>query len=128
MSNDHSNHNDSSTKKKFDLEERTSNFAINIIGFCKRLPQDAVHKPIVNQLVRSGTSIGANYSEANESNSKRDFINKIAITKKECNETKYWLRLIAATLEIHKFESMQLFREAQELTLIFAAIIRNSKT
>ena len=128
MNNDQSNYNDSSNKKKFDLEERTSNFAISIVNFSKKLPQDPVNRPIINQLVRSGTSIGANYSEANEANSKRDFINKIAITKKECNETKYWLKLVAATLEIYQSESTQLFREAQELTLIFAAIIRNSQT
>lgn len=84
-------------------------------------------KPIISQLIRSGTSIGANYSEADSANSKRDFINKISLSKKEANETKYWLRLIEGELPEHRDELRNLFRETQELHLIFSAIIRKSK-
>lgn len=82
---------------------------------------------MINQIVRSGTSIGANYSEADEANSKRDFINKVAISKKETKETKYWLKIITHTLSEFKDEAGKLWKEAQELNLILAAIIRNSK-
>lgn len=128
MSNEQSSTNEQNSKKKFDLEDRTLAFAINIVDFAKLLPQDIINKPIVSQVVRSGTSIGANYCEANEANSKKDFVNKIAIAKKETNETKFWLKLIATTLGQYKIRALELFREAQELNLIFAAIIRNSKT
>ncbi len=127
MNNDQSNLNTQDPKKKYDLAERTFNFGVSIVNFAKELPQDAINRPIVNQLVRSGTSIGANYSEADEANSKKDFIHKISIAKKEARETKFWLKLISSTLENYKGKSLLLFREAQELTLIFAAIIRNSK-
>jgi four helix bundle protein len=125
MNNDQSN--PKNTKTKFDLADRTFNFGVNIINFAKTLPADNINRPIVNQLVRSGTSIGANYSEADEANSKKDFINKIVIAKKEAKETKYWLRLVISTLEQFKPTASDLFREAQELTLIFSAIVRNSK-
>ncbi|KPJ56515.1 four helix bundle protein [Parcubacteria bacterium DG_74_2] len=93
----------------------------------KKLPQNQITKPLINQLVRSGTSIGANYSEADEANSKRDFINKVTIAKKETKETKYWLRLVAYTIPQFKEEARKLWKEAQELNLILAAIVRNSK-
>ena len=78
---------------KYDLEERTAQFSENIILLCKKVPQDIVVKPIISQLVRAGTSIGANYMEANGASSRKDFKNKIFMCKKECRETKYWLRL-----------------------------------
>lgn len=128
MHNDQSNPNNEKPKKKFDLEDRTFDFGVNIVNFVKELPLDIVYRPIINQLVKSGTSIGANYCEADEANSKKDFTNKIAISKKETKETKYWLKIIAATLDKFKSRALELFREAQELNLIFAAIIRNSKS
>ncbi|MCX7779087.1 MAG: four helix bundle protein [Patescibacteria group bacterium] len=81
--------------KKYDLEERTANFGEKVIKFCKNLKQDAISKPIISQLIRSSTSIGANYMEANAASSKRDFKNKIFICKKETQETKHWLRMLA---------------------------------
>jgi len=114
-------------KSKYNLEERTAKFAEAIIDFSRKLPQDTITRPIVSQIIRSGTSIGANYSEADEASSKKDFLNKIAIAKKETKETKYWLRIIAHTLPMFKDDAGILWREAQELNLIFAAIIRNSK-
>lgn len=78
---------------EYDLEERTALFAEKIIELCKKVPKNRIAMPIIDQLIRSGTSIGANYHEANGASSKRDFRNKIFICKKEAKETKYWLRL-----------------------------------
>jgi len=127
MNNDQQNSNPESPKKKYDLADRTFRFGLNIISFCKTLPQDHINKPLVSQLVRSGTSVGANYHEADEANSRKDFINKIAIAKKEAKETKYWLNLFGVSLEDRRINASKLSQEAQELNLIFAAIIRNSK-
>ena len=115
------------TKSVYDLEERTTRFSETVIDFCKKLPQDTITRPLISQLVRSSTSISANYCEADEASSKRDFINKITIAKKETKETKHWLRLIAHTLQEFKEMSRGLWKEAQELNLIFAAIVRSSK-
>lgn len=76
-------------KQGFDLEERTAKFGEAVIGFCKATEQNNITKPIVNQLIRSSTSIGANYMEANGASSKKDFRNKIFICKKEAQETKH---------------------------------------
>ena len=84
---------------KYDLEERTAKFGERIIDLCKRIPKNTVNNPIISQLVRAGTSIGANYSEANGASSRKDFANKIFICKKEAIETKYWLRMLAKTDE-----------------------------
>jgi four helix bundle protein len=84
--------------KKYDLEERTAKFAENVISFCRSVRQDFILKPLILQLVRSGTSIGANYCESNNASSKKDFRNKIFICKKEVQETKYWLQLIGQQL------------------------------
>jgi len=127
MTNDQQNPNLINPKQKYDLEERTAKFAEAIVDFSRKLPQDTITRPLISQAVRSGTSIGANYSEADEASSKKDFLNKIAIAKKETKETKYWLRIIAHTLPQFKEEARILWQEAQELNLIFAAIIRNSK-
>lgn len=125
MINDHPSHNPQNPK--YDLEERTIKFSQNIIDFSKKLPQNLITKTLINQLIKAGTSIGANYSEADEANSKRYFINKIAIAKKETKETKYWLRIISHALPEVKPKARILWKEAQELNLILAAIIRNSK-
>ncbi|MDD3427593.1 MAG: four helix bundle protein [Caldisericia bacterium] len=109
---------------KYDLEERTKNFGILIIKFCKSIAKDNINNLLINQLVRSATSIGANYCEANGASSKRDFKNKIYIfCKKEAKETKYWLEIIAQSNPRYKNEIKLLWKEAQELTLIFSKII-----
>jgi len=107
---------------KYDLEERTATFGELIIDFCKGVRQDAITKSIINQLVRSGTSVGANYMEANAASSKKDFRNKIYICKKEAQETKHWLRMIARCVSDKKDEISKLWNEARELTLIFQKI------
>ena len=117
---------DQNPKREYDLVERTTKFSEEVIDFTKKLPQDTITKPLISQLVRAGTSIGANYSEADEANSKKDFINKVVISKKETKETKYWLRLIAHTVPDSKPEARKLWQEAQELNLILAAIIRSA--
>ncbi len=76
------------TERKYDLEERTALFGESVIRLCRKIKQDNIVSPIINQLVRSATSVGANYMEANGASSKRDFINKIFICKKELQETK----------------------------------------
>lgn len=112
----------SSTPKNYDLEERTARFGENIIKLCKKAPKNVVTIPIIGQLVRCGTGIGANYCEANGASSRRDFRNKIFICKKEAKETKYWLRMLAGAAEEVKKECRELWKEAQELTLIFSKI------
>ncbi len=98
-------------------------FSSNVILFAKNLKRDIINIPLISQLVRAATSIGANYCEANGASSRKDFKNKIYICKKECKETKYWLELIAKTNPEHREEARKLWREAQELTLIFSKII-----
>ena len=128
MTNDQLNPKSQNSKQdKFDLEERTAKFSEKIIDFAKKIPRNIVTNPLINQLVRAGTSIGANYCEADEASSKRDFINKIFIAKKEAKETKYWLRTITYTVPQLKTEAKELWKEAQELNLILAAIARNSR-
>jgi four helix bundle protein len=112
---------------KYDLEERTAIFAERIIEICKKTPKNVVTTPIISQLIRAGTSIGANYCEANGASSKKDFKNKIFICKKEAKETKYWLRLLAKADPELKEECRNLWQEAQELSLIFSKIAANTK-
>lgn len=127
MTKPQSNPNSINHKQKYDLEERTLEFSKDLIDFAKRLPQNSITKSSIIQLIRCGTSIGANCSEADEASSRKDFINKITIAKKEARETKYWLRIIVHTLPQFKDEARKLYKEAQELNLILAAIVHNSK-
>lgn len=126
MTNDQSSPNDQNSKK-YDLDERTTKFGLAIIDFSIKIPENTITRPMISQLVRSGTSIGANYAEADEASSKKDFVNKISIAKKETKETKYWLTMVAHIAPSLKDEARVLWKEAQELNLIFAAVIRNSK-
>jgi four helix bundle protein len=112
---------------QYDLEERTAKFGEEIIKFCKKLKQDAINKPIINQIIRSATSVGANYMEANSASSKKDFKNKIYICKKEIQETKHWLRMMANCEPEKREELVRLWKECQELILIFGKIISKLK-
>jgi len=107
---------------KYDLEERTAKFGEQVIKLCKCIKQDAISKPIINQIVRSSTSVGANYCEANAASSRKDFKNKIFICKKEAQETKHWLRMIAQCYQ-GKEELREIWKECQDLTLIFGKIV-----
>lgn len=110
------------TSKQYDLEERTAKFGEKIISFCKQLKKDVIILPLMNQLIRAATSIGANYCEANNASSKKDFRNKIFICKKEAQETKYWLRMMAQAVPTQKDEIKVLWKECHELTMIFQKI------
>jgi len=115
-------------RPKYDLEERTAKFAEEIIDFVRTIKQDAVNRRIIDQLVGAAGSAGANYCEAVEAESKKDFIHKIGIVKKEIKETKHWLRLLARANPERKEEIRKHWQEAHELLLIFAKISRSSRS
>ena len=108
----------------YDLEDRTATFGENIIEFVKKIQKDEINKSLVSQVVRSATSIGANYMEANAGSSKKDFRNKISLSRKEANETKHWLRMLAKAVPENKDMCKKLWKESHELTLIFSKIIQ----
>lgn len=113
-----------SSNPKYDLEERTAKFAENIILLVKKLPFNSINKALIEQLIRSAGSIGANYCEADAAESKKDFKHKIGICKKESKETRHWLRLLAKANPEFKEEIRQLWKECHELLLIFSAIFK----
>lgn len=110
----------SNQNKKYDLEDRLAGFAEKVVIVCKKVPKNTETIPILNQLMRSGTSMAANYFEANGASSKRDFRNKMYICKKESKETELWLRLLAKAHEPVKDECRELWKECHEYTLIFS--------
>lgn len=112
---------------KYNLEERTAKFGENIIEFAKKIPKNSITLPIIFQLIRSGTSVGANYCEADEAESGKDFKHKLGIAKKESRETKHWLRMIVKANPDLKEEAKILWQEAKELSLIFNSIINKIK-
>lgn len=107
----------------FDLEERTAKFAEKIIELCKNIKITVITEPIVKQLIRAGTSVGANYCEANNASSRKDFKNKIFICKKETRETRYWIRVLKRSINYSHDEILPLEKESHELNLIFQKII-----
>ena len=113
--------------KIYDLEDRTLYYAKDIIRLVKTLPKDQVNMVLANQVMRSGTSIGANYREANETETKQDFKFRIRISRKEAKETIYWLNLIIEANPTLKDCIEPLIQEATELVKIFAAILEKSK-
>ena len=110
--------------KKFakELEERTKKFAIDIIRLSMTLPNTPEGRTIRNQLTKAGTSVGANYREANRSRSKKDFRNKIAICESEASETQYWLQVIAGVGWKSWDELQPDYDECSELLAIFTSI------
>ncbi|MBW3541988.1 MAG: four helix bundle protein [Planctomycetes bacterium] len=119
---------------QFDLAERTAKLAEDVIRFVRKVPIDAVTAPLVTQLVKAGTSIGANYCEADEAGSRKEFRYRISVCGRESRESKYWLRMIAVAVETlpgkHEpliDEARRLWRESHELNRIFASIHRNSR-
>ncbi len=122
-----SNQTANSNRKVYDLEERTARFGEDIIDFAKSVIKDDITRPLIGQLVRSGTSVGANYMEADGAESKKDFVHKIAICKKEAKETKHWLRMIAKADQSRNEACKKLWIEAKELTLIFSSILLQKK-
>jgi four helix bundle protein len=114
----------SSKQKIYDLEERTAIFGETVIRFVKTISLTPYSKPLVEQIIRSATSIGANYMEADACNSKKDFINKLVISKKEAKETMHWLRMIAVVDDNKAIECRKLWKEAHELVLILSTIVK----
>jgi four helix bundle protein len=114
-------------KKKYDLEERTAQLGEAIIELVRTFSQDSVNSPLISQIVRAATSVGANYMEADGAESKKDFRHKISICKKEAKETKHWLRMIAKANPSRRDECQKLLKEAQELSLIFSSILLSKK-
>ena len=115
------------SKKKYDLEERTAVFGERIIDFTKKIHQNPISVHLITQVVRSGTSVGANYCEADCAETKKDFEHKIGICKKESRESKHWVRMIVRAVPQLKEEARPLWKEANELNLIFTSIVRNSR-
>jgi four helix bundle protein len=114
------------SQRKFDLEERTAAFGEAVVGFAKRIPRSPINDPLIGQLIRAAASIGANYCEAADGVSRRDFRNKIGLCRKESRETKHWLRMMATANDECKAEARSLWREARELNLIFSKIFRST--
>lgn len=104
-----------------DLRDRTYDFARDVLHFARKIPNNSISRPIISQLVRSSTSVGANFIEAKNASSKKDFRNKVFISKKEASETLYWLRLTGEFTE--STELVKLQKECQEIVLILQKII-----
>lgn len=118
---------ENSILKPYDLEDRTFEFAKSTMGFCKEVGRSLVNGEVVRQLIRAAGSVGANFIEANESLSKKDFLMRVKICRKEAKESRYWLRLLDIEDGPVDIRRDELMREAQELVKIFASIILKSK-
>jgi four helix bundle protein len=110
----------------YDLEERTARFGEAVIAFAKRVRMNEVTRPIISQLIRAATSVGANYVEADDADSRKDFRFKIGLCRREARESRHWLRMIVAADDTLAEDARVLWREAKELTLIFAKIRRSA--
>jgi len=108
--------------KEYDLEEKLETFGEKIIDLAKKTPKNIVTIPILDQLIRSGTSIGANYMEANGASSRQDFRNKIYICKKESKETMHWLRMLARACDLVKDDCRELWNQVQGYAKMFSKI------
>jgi four helix bundle protein len=113
------------TKRVYDLEERTARFGEAVIDFAKTIPQDTVTNRLISQLVGAATSVGANYVEADDAVSKKEFLKNIGPSRKEARETKHFLRMVVRAVPGLKPEARQLWEEARELHLIFSKIWRS---
>jgi four helix bundle protein len=111
----------------YDLEERTARFGEEVIDFAKTIPQGAVTNRIISQLVGAATSVGANYVEADDAVSKKEFLLRIGTCRKEARETKHFLRMTVRAVPELKLQARKLWRETKELNLIFSKIWRSGK-
>lgn len=114
----------SNSSKKYDLQERTASFGEKVIDMVRGIQSTSVTAPLISQVVRSATSIGANYMEADAADSKKDFRFKIALCKKESKETMHWLRMLSRAIPNKIEDCRKLWKEAHELVLIFSSIIK----
>jgi len=118
----------SSNKKAYDLVERTAGFGEAVIVFAQTLEKNVINLPLISQIIRAATSIGANYMEADAAESKKDFEHKIGIARKEAKETMHWLRMLAKANPAHQQQCRILWKESQELVFIFSSILNGSRS
>ena len=116
-----------SSNKYRELENRTTEFAKRIVRLCKALPKDRINNRLVDQIIRSAGSVGANYREANEALGKKDFLFRLRISRKEAKETHHWLELIEETNPEFASRMKNLFQEIQEIRNILSAIISKAQ-
>jgi four helix bundle protein len=119
-------HRGARVRRAFDLAERTAVFGESVVRFAKSIRRDAVTSPLVSQLIRSATSIGANYLEADEAGSRKEFKYRISVCRRDARETQHWLRMIVAANADATEPARAIWQEAKELVLIFESIHRNS--
>lgn len=112
---------------RFDLEDRTLEFSKRIVRLCKELPRNTINHCLVDQIIRSAGSMGANYREANDALGKKDFAHRVRIARKETKETLYWLELIIEANPEFKTRMGDLIKECIELKKIFSTIVEKSK-
>ena len=115
-------------ERDYDLEECTATFGEAVLRYAKSIPVNEVTRPLINQLVRAATSVGANYCEANDAESKKDFRHMIGLCRKEPKETEHWLRMVVAAEPSLAERTRELWQEAKGLNLIFGAIRRKTGT
>lgn len=120
-----SNEDQNPKTKIYDLKERTIAFGEAIIAFAKRLPRTAITLPLIGQIVRSGTSVAANYMEADTAITKKDFKYKLSLCRKEAKETNFWLRMLIIASPEFTNEAKILQQESWELVLIFSSILKH---
>jgi len=114
-------------KPKFDLEERTLEYAKKVIRLCKKIPRSPINNRLIDQIIGSSGSIGANYREANDSLGRKDFFCRIKISRKESKETLYWLELIKEANDFLENDIDILIQETSEYKNIFSSILKKEK-
>ena len=119
------NNTEMGSERPYDLEERTALFGEAVIDFAKKVPITPITSRLIDQVVGAATSVGANYCEADDAVSKKDFRHKISICKKESRETKFFIRMIVRAIPERREDAKPLWQEAKELHLIFAKIYRS---
>ncbi len=110
--------------KPYDLSERCAQFGEAIIAYAKKMPVNQVTAPLITQLVKAGCSVGANFEEADDGESRKDFHHKVGICRKESRETKFFLRMSVAAVPALRNDAAELYQEAKELNLIFGSMRR----
>ena len=113
---------------KYDLVARVEKFGKTVIVFAKTVPKNTINLPLISQFIRAGTSVGANYCEADDAESRKDYIHKVGIAKKEARETAYWLKMIVVAEPNLKEKALEIYQEAKELNLIMNAIVIKAST
>src|SRR3989339_625076 len=113
---------------KYNLVERVEKLGKSIISFAKQVPRNTITLPLISQFIRAGTSIGANYCEADDAESRNDYVHKVGIAKKEARETMYWTKMLVEAEPKLKNEALVIYQEAKEINLIMNAIIKKVVT